>query len=312
MALEVCIASSLYTASECSFLEMPFAGGAYAHFKSPHLPTLAKELTREAFDVIIGCDGMRNTFSRYFPRNNRRGKLAIGLTANYVNRRTEEEAHCPEISGISRIYNQKWFKDLQEETGIELENLVYYRDETHYFVMTATKASLLRRGVLRSDYGDSHALLSNSNSKRIFIALLLVLTHPFATVDISMLMKYSKDAAEWSSKLKRLEFALNSSHKPDVALFDFTSMYSATNASCAKRIHLKCCGTHGSSGGASTKYTLLLLSGDSLLEPVLSNLPLFARKNLSFNSVVLANGKRCWTWISFRLRCRLDGFSLVQ
>lgn len=91
--------------------------------------------------------------------------MAIGLTANYVNRRTEEEAHCAEISGISRIYNQQWFKDLSSETGIELENIVYYRDETHYFVMTATKGSLLKRGVLRADFGDSHQLLSNSNSK---------------------------------------------------------------------------------------------------------------------------------------------------
>ena len=84
-----------------------------------------------------------------------------------------------------------------------------------------------------------------------------------------MLMRYSKDAAEWSSKLRRLEFALNSSHKPDVALFDFTSMYSATNASCAKRIHLNCCsgGEHGKKNSA-IKYTLMLLCGDSLLEPV--------------------------------------------
>ena len=176
--LKRAIVAAIRMASEVCFLIFPlssffdssnalrFKGGAYAHFKSPHVPTLAKELTREAFDVIIGCDGRRNTFSRYFPRNNRRGKLAIGLTANFTNRRTEEEAHCAEISGVSRIYNQKLFKDLQDETGIELENLVYYRDETHYFVMTATKASLLRRGVLRSDYGDSHALLSNTNSKR--------------------------------------------------------------------------------------------------------------------------------------------------
>src|SRR5690606_14034281 len=58
--------------------------GVYAHFSSHS----ATQLDRQCFDVIIGCDGRRNTFSRYFPRNNRRGKLAIGLTANFVNRRT--------------------------------------------------------------------------------------------------------------------------------------------------------------------------------------------------------------------------------
>jgi len=33
-------------------------------------------------------------------------------------------------------------------TGIDLENIVYYRDNTHYFVMTAKKQSLLDKGVI--------------------------------------------------------------------------------------------------------------------------------------------------------------------
>lgn len=32
--------------------------------------------------------------------------------------------------------------------GIALENIVYYKDETHYFVMTPKKQSLLEKGVL--------------------------------------------------------------------------------------------------------------------------------------------------------------------
>ena len=40
-------------------------------------------------------------------------------------------------------------QELYEATGIELENLVYYRDETHYFVMTAKKPSLLAKRVLK-------------------------------------------------------------------------------------------------------------------------------------------------------------------
>lgn len=32
--------------------------------------------------------------------------------------------------------------------GIDLENIVYYRDNTHYFVMTAKKQSLLDKGVI--------------------------------------------------------------------------------------------------------------------------------------------------------------------
>lgn len=32
--------------------------------------------------------------------------------------------------------------------GIDLENIVYYKDSTHYFVMTAKKQSLLEKGVI--------------------------------------------------------------------------------------------------------------------------------------------------------------------
>lgn len=46
-----------------------------------------------------------------------RGKLAIGITANFVNRRTVEETQVPEISGVARIYNQKFFQSLLKATG---------------------------------------------------------------------------------------------------------------------------------------------------------------------------------------------------
>lgn len=54
-----------------------------------------------------------------------------------------------EISGVAFIFNQKFFKDLYAETGIDLENIVYYKDDTHYFVMTAKKASLIDKGVIK-------------------------------------------------------------------------------------------------------------------------------------------------------------------
>ena len=77
------------------------------------------------------------------------GTLAIGITANFVNHCTEEEANVEEISGIAYQFNPQFFDDLFAQKGIKLENIVYYKDETHYFVMTAGKASLLKRGALK-------------------------------------------------------------------------------------------------------------------------------------------------------------------
>lgn len=56
-----------------------------------------------------------------FKHKELRGKLAIGITANFVNRNTAAEAQVAEISGVARIYNQKFFQDLLTETGTDRE-----------------------------------------------------------------------------------------------------------------------------------------------------------------------------------------------
>ena len=84
-----------------------------------------------------------------FRRKEFRGKLAIAITANFKNNRTTAEAVVEEISGVAFVYKQDFFNNLYEELGIALENIVYYKDETHYFVMTTKKHSLLDRKVLK-------------------------------------------------------------------------------------------------------------------------------------------------------------------
>lgn len=188
------------------------------------------------FDVIIGADGKRNTL-KGFQRKEFRGKLAIAVTANFINRNTEAEARVEEISGVAFIYNQKFFHQLRENTGIDLENIVYYKDATHYFVMTAKKQSLLEKRVLKQDYADTDTLLSRSN------------------VDQEALLNYAREAADFSTnhQLPHLDYAMNHYGQDDVAMFDFTSLFQAENA-C--RVISK----HG-------QKLLMALVGDSLLEP---------------------------------------------
>ncbi|CAG2180303.1 unnamed protein product, partial [Oppiella nova] len=230
---------------DCCCHSHGFGDGAKAHFVDSESGAEDRELSAEAFDVVIGSDGRRNTLFQDFPRKEFRGKLAIAITANFVNRRAESDVRAVEISGVSYIYNQKWFRALFDDTRIALENICYYSDETHYFVMTATKASLLARGVLRTDLAETHLLLDDANINR------------------EELLRYARDAAEWTSGLRDLEFALNGSQSPDVALFDFTSVYAARNASRAKQIRTTCCAP----GGEASTHVLMLLTGDSLLEP---------------------------------------------
>nr|XP_046205362.1 protein-methionine sulfoxide oxidase mical2b-like isoform X3 [Oncorhynchus gorbuscha]XP_046205363.1 protein-methionine sulfoxide oxidase mical2b-like isoform X3 [Oncorhynchus gorbuscha] len=188
------------------------------------------------FDVVVGADGRRNTLEG-FKRKEFRGKLAIAITANFVNGNTTAEAKVEEISGVAFIFNQKFFLDLKEETGIDLENIVYYKDNTHYFVMTAKKQSLLDKGVIIHDYIDTEMLLSSTN------------------VNQEALLGYAREAADFGTnyQLPTLDFAINACGQPDVAMFDFTSMYASENAALVRE-----CFGH---------QLLVALVGDSLLEP---------------------------------------------
>ncbi|CAJ0926099.1 unnamed protein product, partial [Mesorhabditis belari] len=152
------------------------------------------------FDVLIGADGKRNTI-KGFSR----------ITANFVNRHTAAEERVPEISGVAYIFNQAFFKEMHATTGVDLENIVYYKDETHYFVMCAKKQSLLEQGVILKDCEDVNVLLSAEN------------------VNKEQLCRYAYSAAQFATngKLPILDYATNHKSQPDIAMFDFTSLYSS-------------------------------------------------------------------------------------
>ncbi|CAJ0605980.1 unnamed protein product [Cylicocyclus nassatus] len=193
-------------------------------------------LSEYDIDVIVAADGKRNTIPG-FPREEMRGKLAIGITANFVNNKTYAEERVPEISGVAYIFNQAFFKEMYAKTGVDLENIVYYKDDTHYFVMCAKKQSLLDMGVILQDNEDVSQLLSSQN------------------VDQEALCRYAIAAADFATngKLPSLNFAKNHRGEEDVAMFDFTSLYSSK---CSVRLVER-----------MNKYLLMGIVGDSLHEP---------------------------------------------
>ncbi|GAA55874.1 hypothetical protein CLF_109233 [Clonorchis sinensis] len=174
-----------------------------------HLEPEVKVLQNYEIDVLIGADGKRSCLG--FPCKELRCRLAIAITANFINYHTTAEAEVEEISGVSSIFNQQFFASLASATGIDLENIVYYKDETHYFVMTAKKHSLLNKGVLKQDRDDSQSLLSAEN------------------IDKEALQKYARETANYvtNGRLPRLDFATNARGEPDVDAFDFTRIFAA-------------------------------------------------------------------------------------
>ncbi|MEQ2172276.1 hypothetical protein GOODEAATRI_019473 [Goodea atripinnis] len=145
-----------------------------------------------------------------------RGKLAIGITANFINRKTAAEVQVPEISGVARIYNQKFFQDLLNET---------------------------------------EQLLAPGNVDHVALCL------------------YAHDAAYFSTggKLPELQFAQNQAGQQDVAMFDFTCMQRAENASLVRE--------------RRGKKLLIALVGDCLVELLSQTTPDNTSKKYSLYSI---------------------------
>ena len=235
---KICLLMGVEIVTKVSFEELSSPNDSGKGWTASFYPK-DHRLNKYTFTMLIDASG-KNVPIDGFGHHSLNAKLCIAVTANFVNNRTKEEQLVAEIPGLSRQYDQEFFANIEKDKGISLENIVYYKGETHYFVMTATKKSLLDRGVLVDNEGDRSSLLQLIN------------------VNKQELYQYAIDAAEYSTeklsqKLPTRDFALDQRGNPDVSVFDFTDLYAGTNA-CRVKLQLG--------------YKLIMASvGDSLVQP---------------------------------------------
>uniref|UniRef100_A0A0N5A3Y7 Calponin-homology (CH) domain-containing protein n=1 Tax=Parastrongyloides trichosuri TaxID=131310 RepID=A0A0N5A3Y7_PARTI len=165
------------------------------------------------YDFIIGADGKRCALKDFSYTSNRL-PLAIGITANFINFKTPAEEGARQVSGIGRQYKRQYFEELETVTGCSLENCIYYKDETHYFVMTATKKSLLNKGVLIKDFEDRRSLLKSDNVDREKLEVFVVTVANYITM----------------GEIPILQIVELSNGKSDCAIFDFSTHTSAVSS----------------------------------------------------------------------------------
>lgn len=146
--LKICLILGVKMHFPVSFLDLIEPQSESDDWKVSVQPTNSP-VSSYCYDAIISADGKQYCLPG-FQSKEFRAKLAIAITVNFINHSTQQEAAVEEISGIAFIYNQLFFKNLASTHGIDLENIVYYKDETHYFVMTAKKSSLLQKGVIKN------------------------------------------------------------------------------------------------------------------------------------------------------------------
>mmetsp|Transcript_104600 Transcript_104600/g.181710 ORF Transcript_104600/g.181710 Transcript_104600/m.181710 type:complete len:1179 (+) Transcript_104600:98-3634(+) len=195
------------------------------------------------YDVLVGADGANSVIARepdlqqqfeHVDLGCTRQHSAIGIVANFVG------TPKPGIRQFSwaRQFAEAKFKELQDASGISLENCVYYHSGAqHYVVMTPTKESLIQRKVFKSQ--DVEELFAAANINKDCLR---------ATA--------SEAAAHFGLPVHCLGFA----EMPyDAMVFDFSKMKRARN-SCAFLT-----GSQESAGNGRTSMALLV--GDALLEP---------------------------------------------
>ena len=191
------------------------------------------------YDMVICATG-RKVPIQGFERKSLDAKMSIAITANFVNNNTSDERRVQEIPGLSKQYDIAFFKDLETERGIRLENIVYYKDQTHYFVMTVKKDCLIKKGVIK-----------NADESREYFL------HP-DNVDQEALEQFAIDASQFATShfslaLPTQEFAVWKNGRKDVSIFDFTNLYTSRSASMVLE--------------ENSQQMVLGVVGDSLMEP---------------------------------------------
>jgi len=213
--------------------------------------------------LLIGADGVASTIAKRYQFNRTKfsGSLCIGMTFNFKNTHTPEEIRLREFA-LASIYHPAYFKEIQEKYKVSLENLVYYQGETHYFVMTIKKNSLIDRDVFKEIRTEISELVDYRNVKEDQLAAL------------------ARDIATFCGVPETNGIVFNHLNKPDVQLFDFSERTQSDEASKLVEIEPECKTTTTTTTPESEteveksvqvqekkSNVIVTLVGDALIEP---------------------------------------------
>ena len=163
--LKICLllGTAVYIRETFVSLRPPCHGKGWSVVTEVRCPDGAVFQCLEEYDIVICATG-RKVPIKGFDRKSLDAKMSIAITANFVNSNTFEERRVAEIPGLSKQYDLQFFRQMERETGIRLENIVYYKDLTHYFVMTVKKDSLAKKGVIKvMTFNNGHFLYFTGN-----------------------------------------------------------------------------------------------------------------------------------------------------
>jgi len=224
---------------------------------SQFLPGLLQKLA-----VVIGCGGFASSFGDNFGIRNvetesLRKESAIGLICNVARTHGRSEADLRSFS-MARQFYMSLFRQAAEETGVDLENIVYVKSPVaHYFVMTPTPKSLISTGVVIDESYRPLLARENINKAKLDEVVRRVIAFGWKQGVPSLLEALSKDLGG-----EQGGFPGYADSGP--RLFDFSKMRRSSEG----LIFLRPTG-HGPAEVPEEEDDSLLvaLAGDALMEP---------------------------------------------
>ncbi|RLN63379.1 hypothetical protein BBP00_00004189 [Phytophthora kernoviae] len=217
---------TVHTSTEFQSLVPPSLDGNgnafYSVATQPQIPVTE-------FTAVLGASGTNDKLSKsaginrfVFSR-----KEALGVVCYFPNLGTIEETKVKEFSWTANL--KSYMLDKMRKVGLDLENIVYYRGEMHYLVMTPKRQNLLDRQVVKVNHHSPKDLIVNEN------------------VNQSALHEFAQCVVDFAGIPRRSEFTR-------VNLFDFSARTRADKAANVLT-------SHG-------KKLYVGLIGDLLLEPL--------------------------------------------
>ena len=182
-------------------------------------------------NVLIDAAGTAAPIVKYYTMKQTPIRLsnALGLVAHFKRapgeRKTKEFSH-------SRQYKQKQF-DALEAKGLHLENIVHYKRDTHYVVMTPTTDALIAYGALKESKPSAREVVARGN------------------VNMGKLREFAREVAIFWGMPKSCEFI--DDERQAAQIFDFSQRTSTDES------------MHVVESGKS--QLLVFVCGDALIEP---------------------------------------------
>jgi len=181
-----------------------------------------------------------------------RKESAIGLICNVARTNGKAEADLRSCAMARQFYTAT-FKRAAEETGVDLENIVYVKAPTaHYFVMTPTPKSLIATGIVIDEARKPMLDRDNINGEKLDALVRRVLSYRFKQGEPTVMEAVCKDLGGEEGR-----FPGYADSGP--RLFDFSKMRRSSEGV----IFLP----PAEAEGGEDSHLLVSLAGDALIEP---------------------------------------------